>query len=79
MGPGPGGMGPSQAERQVVAQFDKDGDKRLNAAERRDARTWLESQPRGTGGRGGRGGRRSGGGRGGMQPGRPGQRWRRPR
>ncbi len=57
MGPGPGGMGPSQSERPVVAQFDKDGDKRLNAAERRDARSWLESQPAmGPGGRGGRGG-----------------------
>jgi hypothetical protein len=67
MGPGPG-MGPMQRERPVVAQFDKDGDKRLNAAERRDARTWLESQPAtGPGGRGGRGG-----GRGGMQPGTPG-------
>ena len=69
MGPGPGGMGPAQSERPVVAQFDKDGDKRLNAAERRDARVWLETQPAmGPGGRGGRGGM----GRGGMQPGTPG-------
>jgi hypothetical protein len=68
-------MGPNQAERPVVAQFDKDGDKRLNAAERRDARTWLESQPgMGPGGRGGRGGPGGPGGmgRGGMQPGSPG-------
>lgn len=72
MGPGPGGMGPNMAERPVVAQFDKDGDKRLNAAERRDARAWLESQPAmGPGGRGGRGGP-GGMGRGGMQPGTPG-------
>ena len=63
MGPGPGGMGPAQQERQVVAQFDKDGDKRLNAAERRDARMWLESQPAAGRGRGGRGG---------MTPGAPG-------
>ena len=34
------GMG---AERKIVAQFDKDGDKRLNAAERREARAWLET------------------------------------
>jgi hypothetical protein len=71
-GPGPGGMGPAQSERPVVAQFDKDGDKRLNAAERSDARTWLETQPgMGPGGRGGRGGP-GGMGRGGMQPGTPG-------
>ena len=74
-GPGPGGMGPNQSERPLVAQFDKDGDKRLNAAERRDARTWLETQPgMGPGGRGGRGGPGGPGGmgRGGMQPGTPG-------
>ncbi len=51
-GVGPGG--PMQQERKIVAQFDKNGDKRLNAAERKEARTWLASQP--TGGRGGRGG-----------------------
>src|SRR5690349_24050092 len=61
MGPGPGGMGPMQQERKVVAQFDKDGDKRLNAAERKEARTWLASQPQmGRGGRGGPGGGQAG-------------------
>src|SRR5262245_66622606 len=64
MGPGQGGPmggGPNQQERKVVAQFDKDGDKRLNAAERREARVWLESQPQtGPGGRGGRGGMSTG-------------------
>ena len=49
-----------QQERKVVAQFDKDGDKRLNAAERREARTWLETQPATGPGRG-----RGGPGRGG--------------
>lgn len=61
MGPGPGGMGMMQTERKIVAQFDKDGDKRLNAAERKEARTWLASQPQmGPGGRGGRGGGQAG-------------------
>ena len=46
---GPGGPG----ERPVVAQFDKDKDNRLNATERQEARTWLESQPAGGRGRGG--------------------------
>jgi hypothetical protein len=50
---GPGGFGGVQPERQLVAQFDKDGDKRLNAAERKAAREYLESQ--GGGRRGGRG------------------------
>ena len=57
--------GPMQPERKLVAQFDKDGDKRLNAAERREARTWLESQPPGMSGPGGgrgRGGPARGGG-----------------
>ena len=40
---GPGG--PGGGEREVVAQFDKDRDKRLNAAERKAARAWLQSQP----------------------------------
>ena len=43
---------PGGAEAQIVAQFDKDGDKRLNTAERKEARTWLESQAGGRGGRG---------------------------
>ena len=42
-----------QGERPVVAQFDKDKDNRLNATERREARTWLESQPAAGRGRGG--------------------------
>src|SRR3990172_4765111 len=70
-GPGrgfPGGFGGpgGQQERPVVAQFDKDGDGRLNAAERREARRGLERQaargPRGPWGRGGFGGWRGGGG-----------------
>jgi spore coat protein CotH len=50
---GPGMMGgPNQPERKVLAQFDKDKDKRLDADERREARLWLESQPgMGPGGR----------------------------
>lgn len=68
-GPGPGGMGMG-AERKILAQFDKDKDKRLNATERQEARAWLETQPAtGPGGRGGRGGPM---GRGGMAPGSPG-------
>jgi spore coat protein CotH len=50
-----GGFGPMQQERKVVAQFDKDGDKRLNTAERKAAREWLATQPAG-----GFGGRRGG-------------------
>ncbi len=58
-GPGPGGpggfMGP---ERAIVKQFDKDGDGRLNQAERNAARAFLKTQPaRGPGGPGGPGGR----------------------
>ena len=57
MGPQGPGMGPMMGERALVAQFDKDKNKRLNADERREARLWLESQPAtGPGGRGGRGG-----------------------
>ena len=48
-------------ERKIVAQFDKDADKRLNTEERQAARAFLESQPamgpgRGRGGPGGGGG-----------------------
>jgi hypothetical protein len=49
-------------ETKLVKQFDKDGDKRLNADERKAAREWLAKEraegrgPRGFGGRGGRGG-----------------------
>ncbi len=41
-----GGFGPPmQQERKVLKQFDKNGDKRLDAVERRAAREWLASQP----------------------------------
>ena len=56
-GPGGRGFGGVQQDRPLVAQFDKDGDKRLNAEERRAARAFVESQ----GGQGGRGGRGRGG------------------
>src|SRR3954467_13994778 len=52
-GPGPGGMG--QQEQALVKQFDKDGDKRLNAAERQAAFAFLQGQGGGRGGFGGRG------------------------
>ncbi len=63
-GPGGFGFGGPGQEVQVVAQFDKNGDKRLDAAERKAAREWL-------GTRGG-GGRRPffGGGGGTPRPGR---------
>jgi hypothetical protein len=44
---GPGGGGPRgdvQPERKLVAQFDQDGDKRLNAAERKAARELLAKE-----------------------------------
>ena len=47
--------GPMQQERKVLAQFDKNGDKRLDATERKAAREWLATQPAG-----GFGGRRGG-------------------
>jgi spore coat protein CotH len=67
----PGGFGGPGGERKIVAEFDKDGDKRLNAEERKEARTFLQSQPMG-----GPGGRRGGPGlgRGGMVAGTPGAR-----
>jgi len=40
-GPGPGGV---QEDTKLVKQFDKDGDKRLNAVERRAAREFLEKE-----------------------------------
>jgi CotH protein len=43
-GPGPGGMGGVQEEVKLVKQFDKDGDKRLNAEERKAAREFLEKE-----------------------------------
>jgi hypothetical protein len=61
-GPGRGGFGMMQQETKLVAQFDKDGDKRLNAAERKAAREFLQQERaagrlgrRGPGGPGGRG------------------------
>ncbi len=41
---GPGAMAPRE-ERKLVAQFDTDGDRRVNAAERKAAREWLAGQP----------------------------------
>ncbi len=64
---GPGGP-PMGVERKLVAQFDKDGNKRLDTAERNAAREFLASNANaGPGGPGGRGGRGMGGpgGRGG--------------
>jgi hypothetical protein len=40
-GPGPGGL---QADTKLVKQFDKDGDKRLNATERKAAREFLQKE-----------------------------------
>jgi spore coat protein CotH len=54
-GPGRGGrgFGGVQLDRPVVAQFDKNGDERLDAGERNAARAWLSTQPAfGPGGRG---------------------------
>jgi spore coat protein CotH len=76
-GPGPGGFQgpppfgpgfPGGGERQIVAKFDTNGDKRLDNAERKAARESLAADPapRGFGRRGGPGGR------GGMPPGSPG-------
>ncbi|HVZ21386.1 MAG TPA: CotH kinase family protein, partial [Vicinamibacterales bacterium] len=56
-GPGGfGGFGGAQTEQKLVARFDKDGDKRLNAAERKAALEYLESQGGPRGGFGRRGG-----------------------
>lgn len=63
-GQGRGGPPAIQGDRPIVAQFDKNGDKRLDADERREARAWLEANGGGRAGRGGRGG--------GFQPGSPG-------
>jgi hypothetical protein len=60
-GPGPGG--PAGSELQLVKQFDKDGDKRLNAEERKAARAYLAAS-RTQGGFGGFAGRMGGGPRG---------------
>ncbi|MGB7219063.1 MAG: CotH kinase family protein [Vicinamibacterales bacterium] len=49
------GAPPPGAERKVVAQFDKNGDSRLDGAERQAARAWLATQPAGGFPGGGRG------------------------
>jgi spore coat protein CotH len=68
-GPPPFGPGFPGGEREIVKQFDKNGDKRLDNAERKAARESLAADPapRGFGRRGG-----PGGGRGGLVPGSPG-------
>jgi hypothetical protein len=52
-GRGPGGPG-MQEEKKVVSRFDKDGDGRLNANERKAAREWLKTENSGNGRRFGR-------------------------
>ena len=76
---GPGGPGGMQQETKLLKQFDKDGDSRLNAAERKAAREFLQKEiasgrgPRGFGGRGGRRGPGGFGGRGeNQEPAKPG-------
>jgi hypothetical protein len=61
-GPGPGGPGGGRGfgpmggpDQEIVATFDKNGDKRLDAGERRAAREFMESQGGGRGGFRGRG------------------------
>lgn len=58
-GGGPGGV---REERKIVSQFDKDGNKRLDAIERKTAREFLAKEPmeRGPGGRRGPRGPRGG-------------------
>ena len=56
--PGRGGFGGMmQPETKLVTQFDKDGDKRLNVAERKAAREFLQKERAGGRGRRGPGGR----------------------
>jgi hypothetical protein len=62
---GRGGPGP-QPERQIVAQFDRNKDSRLDAEERKAAREWLAANPMG-------GFRGRGGFRGGAEPAAPGR------
>src|SRR5262245_46148529 len=59
--PGPGGM--MRQKIKLVEQFDQDGDKRLNATERKAARDFLQKESAAGRGRrrwGGPGGRRGG-------------------
>jgi spore coat protein CotH len=76
-GRGPGGFGMMGQETKLVKQFDKDGDGRLNAAERKAAREFLEkerAEGRGRRGFGGPGGGRGGFGRGeNAEPPKPGR------
>lgn len=55
------GMPGMQEDRPLVAQFDRDKNKRLDASERKAAREWLASQPSQGFGRGPGGGRPGGG------------------
>jgi hypothetical protein len=43
-GPGPRGFGMMRQKTELLKQFDKDGDKRLNAAERKAAREFLQKE-----------------------------------
>jgi len=75
-GGGSGGPGGMQQETKLLKQFDKDGDGRLNAAERKAAREFLQKEiasGRGRRGFGGRGGPGGFGGRGeNQEPAKPG-------
>ena len=74
-GPPPGMMGRNQ-NREVVDQFDADGDGMLNTAERQKAAEFIKANPQGRGGRGGGfGGPGGPGNRGGRRPGRSRARW----
>lgn len=71
-GGGPGGPGGMGQNTKLVKQFDKDGDKRLNAGERKAAREFLaQERASGRGGRG-PGGRRGPGGGESSEPPKPG-------
>lgn len=76
---GPGGPGGMMHETKLVKQFDQDGDKRLNSAERKAAREYIVRErasrgPGGPGGPAGPGGRRGFGPRGeNQEPVQPGQ------
>ncbi len=63
---GPGGFGMVQEDRKLFKVFDKDGDKRLNAAERKAAYDSLVAESAAGGGRRGFGGGRGRGGPPGM-------------
>ena len=56
-GGGFGRGGPMAPERELVAQFDQDGNDRLDDGERRAAREWMESELAQSGRQGQRGGR----------------------